>query len=94
MITFVTHVQREAWRICLDAPDELAGFSLSLRYIYDAGFSSNSGCRVFLEQAESLEAIRKKVNEKSSETLAADVAKQETMRVNEIIRQLGFFNKV
>jgi hypothetical protein len=94
MICWLTHVQREAWRICCDAPEALSGFNVSLRFLYDAGFSSNSGCRVYLEQADSLEAVKKRVNEKSSETLAADVAKQETQRLNELIRQLGFFNKV
>jgi hypothetical protein len=82
------------WRLILDSPCDLAGFNVNLKYVFNAGFSNDSGCRVFLEKADSLDAIRRRIQEKSSETLAAEIARQETTRLNELIKDLGFFNTV
>jgi len=78
----------------LDAPDELSGFSLSLKFLFNPGFTSDTGCRIYFEQADSLQAVKKRVNEKSSETLTSEIAKLETQRLNTLVQQLGFFNKV
>ena len=90
----MTWTQRELWKLLLEIPESLAGFTLTIKYLYSAGFSGDSGARVFWEKCDSTAAVEKKIHEKSSETLVMDIVAQEMTRVNEFIQKLGFLNPV
>ena len=86
----MTWVQREMHRLILDIPEVLEGFTLSVKYVFNAGFSGDSGTRIFWERSDSQAAVRRKIQEKSSETIVMDVVAQELSRVDNFCTKLGF----
>ena len=93
-VCLLTWIQREIWRLILDTPEALSGFTITLKFLYSAGFSGDTGTRIFWEKCESTAAVEKRIHEKSSETLVMDIVAQEMTRVNCFIEKLGFLNPV
>ena len=93
-VCLLTWAQRELFRLVLDAPSVLAGFSLVVKHVYNAGYSGDSGTRICLELGDSTESIRRRIQEKSSETMVLDIVAQEMGRVNNFCKKLGFLNTV
>jgi hypothetical protein len=78
----------------LETPEPLSGFTLTLKYVYNAGYSADSGTRVFFESCDSNAAVKKRIQEKSSETLVMGIVGQELTRIDNFINSLGFLNTV
>lgn len=76
-VCLLTWVQRELWKLLTNVPEELGGFCLTLKYLFNAGFTADSGTRVFWERCDSTAAVEKRFHEKSSETLLMDVVSLE-----------------
>lgn len=90
----MTWAQHELWTLCIDAPREINGFILHVRHLWSPGFTQETGTRIHLETAGSLDEIRRLIQEKSSENTIVQIVEQEKARVDNFAEKLGFIAKV
>jgi hypothetical protein len=94
LVIILNWAQRACWRLGCDAPSQLAGFVLNVRYVYVPRFSQQSGCRIVLEGLDSLAEVKRLVFKRSSETLNEAIVNSEIARLENFKRELGFAHKV
>jgi hypothetical protein len=94
LVALLNWSQHELWRLCLDAPQELRGFALHVRYLFSPGFTAETGVRIRLETASSFNEIERKIQEKTSESSVVQIVNLELKRLTNFVDSLGLSSKV
>ncbi|CBY09614.1 unnamed protein product [Oikopleura dioica] len=94
LTVFLNWAQKAIWKLCLDAPNQLAGFVVHVNFNYTPGFTKQTGTRVVLEGLESIAEVRRLINERSSENLNESIVSAELARLENFKREIGFAHKL